>query len=216
MDDRGIERLWLSRVNVLRDLELRRKYEIKESDHMDLEQFTSWAENKGFYDKIQEMTFSCMKEVESKKGKKIHQRIKVYWPAEPKLGGSEYRVISADMESENLKHAIIIIRDSVTPHAQTTLRLLNKEKIYIHVFKLDEYQIDIFEHEKVPEHIICEPSEKKDLLAVYKLLPSQIPKIKLTDAVIRRLGATRGQLIKILEESDTQPGYYTIQYRIVG
>nr|QBK85737.1 MAG: DNA-directed RNA polymerase subunit 5 [Marseillevirus LCMAC101] len=213
MDERGIEKLWTSRKNVLKDLELRRKYHIKESDHMTLEQFTSWAEEEGFYDKIQEMKFSCMKEV---KGKKNGQRIKVYWPAESKLGGSEFRIISADMESENLKHAIIIIRDSVTPHAQGSLRYLSSQKMYIHVFTLYEYQVDIFEHEKVPEHIICDSSEKKELMSVYNLLPSQIPKIKQSDAVIRRLGATRGQLIKIMEESDTMPGYYILHYRIVG
>ena len=51
MDNRGIERLWKSRENVLRDLELRRGYDVKETDHMSLEQFTEWAENEGFYHK---------------------------------------------------------------------------------------------------------------------------------------------------------------------
>ena len=207
MDLRGIERLWKSRENILLILRLR-NYEVKKSDDMTIEQFVEWADEMGFCDKIQDMTLSY--------SKKDGQRIKVYWPSEPKLGGSEYRTISSDMESENLRHAIIVIRDSVTPHAQTTLRYLISQKIYINVFKMDELQINIFIHEKVPEHTVCTSAEKKALMSCYKIVPSQIPKLRLTDPVVRRLGAIRGELIQIKEESDTMPGYYVLSYRLVG
>ena len=211
MDHEEIKRLWRSREEAL-GLKMMKKYDIKESDHMTLEQFTEWAEGEGFCDKIQEMTFSC-----KTKDKNLDdvQRIKIYWPAEAKLGGSEYRGISNDMESENLKNAVIIIRDSVTPHAQTTLRYLNSQKIYITVFNMDLLQFDIFKHVKVPKHTICTKSEKRDLKKDYNVTDSQLPKIKSTDAAIKRLGAVKGDLIKIEEESDTMPGYPIPSYRIV-
>ena len=211
MEHKDIIRLWTSRKNILAT-PLMQKYHIKESDHMTLKQFIEWADGEGYYDKIQEMTFSCKTKGNADGSV---QRIKIYWPAEPKLGGSEYRAISNDMESENLKNAIIIIRDSVTPHAQTTLRYLNSQKIYINVFKMDELQLDIFKHVKVPKHTICTNSEKKDIKKDYNISDSQLPKIKSSDAAIRRLGAVKGNLIKIEEESDTMPGYPIPSYRIV-
>ena len=105
---------------------------------------------------MQEMTFSCKNDDDDNL-----KRIKVYWPAEAKLGSGEYCSISQDMESENLKNAIIIVRDSVTPHAQATLRYLNSQKIHITVFNMSDLQFDIFEHQKVPKHTIC-PTSKKE------------------------------------------------------
>jgi len=211
MDSKDIKRLWISRENILAS-PLMQKYHIKESDRMTLEQFEKWAEEKGMYEKMQEMTFSC-KTKGAADGSV--QRIKVYWPAEPKLGGSECRSISNDMESENLKNAVVIIRDSVTPHAQSTLRGLSSQKIYISVFKMDVLQMDIFKHEKVPKHTICTMQEKKTVKKQYNSTDSQLPKIKTTDAVVRRMGAVKGNLIKIEEKSDTMPGYFVISYRLV-
>jgi len=210
MDHKGIARLWLSRENIL-NTPLIQQYDIKESDHMTFDQFLEWAEEEGFYEKIQEMTFSCRTS-----GKENVKRIKVYWPAEPKLGGSEYRVISADMESENLKNAVIIIKDSVTPHAQSTLRYLSSQKIFITIFKMDDLQLDIFKHTKVPKHTVCSSSFKKHLKQVYNVSDAQLPKIKSTDAAIKRLGAVRGNLIQIDEESDTMPGYFIPTFRVVS
>ena len=211
MEHKDLVRLWTSRKNILAAPILKDKYHIKESDHMTLEQFIEWADGAGFYDKVQEMTFSC-----KTKDKENVQRIKVYWPPEPKLGGSEYRVISADMDIENLKNAIIIIRDSVTPHAQTTLRYLISQKIYITIFTISELQLDIFEHEKVPPHTICSAAEKKLVMSSYNVTSSQLPRIKTSDPAVKRMGAVRGQLIKIEEKSDTVTGYPVLHYRIVG
>lgn len=213
MNEKEIERLWKSREVILSTPILKDNYCIEESDHMTLEEFRDWAEKEGFYNKIKEMTFSCQSKDE---GDGRIKRIKVYWPAEAKLGSGEYCSISQDMDSESLKNAIIIVRNSVTPHAQATLRLLNSQKIHITVFNMNELQFDIFEHEKVPKHTICSSKEKKLIMQLYNITPSQIPKIKISDPVIKRLGATKGQLIEILEESDTMPGYFIPMYRIVS
>jgi DNA-directed RNA polymerase subunit H (RpoH/RPB5) len=213
MNEEEIERLWKSREVILSTPILKDNYCIEESDHMTLDEFRDWAEEEGFYDKMREMTFSC----QSKDDGDGHiKRIKVYWPAEAKLGSGEYCSISQNMELENLKNAIIIVRDSVTPHAQATLRLLNSQKIYITVFNMNELQFDIFEHEKVPTHTICSSKKKKLVMQRYNVTHSQIPKIKVFDPVIKRLGATKGQLIEILEESDTMPGYFIPMYRTVS
>jgi len=42
-----------------------------------------------------------------------------------------------------------------------------------------------------------------------------MPEIKFYDPAIKHLGATKGQLVKITRDSETQPGYKSITYRVV-
>lgn len=209
MDESDIYKLWRSRENVLSMLE-KRKYDITEKDHMTFDEFMNWAKDEGYMEEKKDYSMvSTMKKRESV------QVIKTYWLLDSKLGGVECRNISIDMENNSIKNAIIIVRDSITSHSKTTLKLLAKQNNNIHTFTLSEMQIDIFKHEKVPEHIICSPLEKRKVMEVYNVNVKQLPMIKITDPVIKRLGAKRGQLIKIIYKSKTLLGYNSITYRIV-
>lgn len=75
--------------------------------------------------------------------------------------------------------------------------------------------IFIPDHRIVPLQRICTLSEKKDLYAKYNLTGEKIPKMGLTDPMVNVLGAQKGDLIKVLRISESNPEQKMISYRIV-
>ncbi len=61
----------------------------------------------------------------------------------------------------------------------------------------------ILEHELVPKHKIIEEEEVKKLLDTYKIKKEQLPKIKLSDPVIKGIKAKVGDIVKITRQSRT-------------
>ena len=74
-------------------------------------------------------------------------------------------------------------------------------------------EVDILKHQLVPKHEILKPEEREKLLADLKIQPYQLPWIKLSDPVVKRIGAKTGDIIKITRESPTAGK--TIAYRVV-
>ncbi len=76
-----------------------------------------------------------------------------------------------------------------------------------------EKEHNILKHELVPEHVVLKEEEKKELLAKLSILPQQLPKILLSDPVIKVLEAKEGDVIKINRNSPTAGT--SVYYRIV-
>ncbi len=74
-------------------------------------------------------------------------------------------------------------------------------------------KFSILEHELVPEHMVIEESEIKELLDMYKIKKEQLPKIKLSDAVIKEIKAEVGDVVKITRRSRTAGK--SLSYRLV-
>jgi len=74
-------------------------------------------------------------------------------------------------------------------------------------------KVSILEHELVPKHEIIEEEEVKELLDRYKIKKEQLPKIKLSDPVIKEIKARVGDVVKITRQSRT--ARKTFFYRLV-
>ena len=74
-------------------------------------------------------------------------------------------------------------------------------------------KISVIDHELVPEHIVLSERDVKSLLAKYHISVGELPKIKISDPVIKEIGASAGDVIKIIRNSHTAGK--AIVYRLV-
>ncbi|MBI4896515.1 MAG: DNA-directed RNA polymerase subunit H [Candidatus Aenigmarchaeota archaeon] len=65
----------------------------------------------------------------------------------------------------------------------------------------EEKYIDIFEHELVPTHEIVPENQKLELLEMLHVKDRRLPKILAKDPAVKKLGAKRGDLIRITRKS---------------
>ena len=60
-----------------------------------------------------------------------------------------------------------------------------------------EIEINVLKHNLVPEHIILDEKERKELLDKLGIKPEQLPKILKNDGVVKQIDAKEGDIIKI-------------------
>ena len=129
----------------------------------------------------------------------------------PKINTDAIKNFFEIMSGFKVNSGIIIISGKLSQQAKQKISEINTQ-IQVEVFTLGELVVNITEHELVPKHILLSPEEKKQLLVRYRIKPSQLPKILITDPVARYLGLKRGDVVKIVRVSETAGRYIT--YRI--
>jgi DNA-directed RNA polymerase subunit H len=72
---------------------------------------------------------------------------------------------------------------------------------------------NVLKHQMVPEHIIMSEEEVLALLAQYRIELKQLPKMLVTDAVCKEIGARKDDVIKIKRRSLTAEE--AVSYRLV-
>jgi DNA-directed RNA polymerase subunit H len=68
-------------------------------------------------------------------------------------------------------------------------------------------------HELVPKHIILEDKEVEKLLNAYDIPKDKLPLIKVTDPIVKAIGAKPGQVLKVVRKGS--PAGEGISYRLV-
>ena len=72
---------------------------------------------------------------------------------------------------------------------------------------------DVLKHELVPKHEIMTKKEVNELLKKFNITKGQIPKILISDPVVKKIGAEVGDVVKITRNSKTAGQCET--YRVV-
>jgi DNA-directed RNA polymerase subunit H len=62
-------------------------------------------------------------------------------------------------------------------------------------------KFNLFDHKLVPEHILLNEEEAKELLDEYDIEREMLPKIKESDPAAKEIGAKPGDIIKIIRKS---------------
>lgn len=148
--------------------------------------------------------------------------------AEKKLSSEDVEKLAKQMAAMSIRHCIIVSNEGLSTQAEKIFRdmensgirkkptdskdgkqeqmMLEKDDIepfrFEH-FLLDELTVNITKHELVPRHIPVSDEEKKAVLEKFRVKESQLPKILQTDAVARYLGLRKGQIVKIIRNSET-------------
>lgn len=138
----------------------------------------------------------------------------VYFPDEEKIGVKTIRIFKNEMVAANIYHAILVIKNSISPFAKTEIQCLINEDppINIEIFIEKELIVDITEHPLVPKHELLTEEEKQKLLKDMSIKESQLQRILLTDPVARYLGLKKHDVVKITRPSETSGTY--VVYRI--
>ena len=111
------------------------------------------------------------------------------------------------MKEKELERAIVITEGRYT-HAVKQGAKKKKVELLLKSFPV----FDIFEHALVPMHEILSEAERKELLALYKVQPYQMPQIKSGDPAVKAIGAKPGDVLKITRKSSTAGEHITYRY----
>ena len=66
-----------------------------------------------------------------------------------------------------------------------------------------EKEYDILKHELVPEHVVMDEHQKKELFEKLGIKAVNLPKILVNDPVVKAIGAKEGDVLKIVRKSQT-------------
>jgi DNA-directed RNA polymerase subunit H len=73
-------------------------------------------------------------------------------------------------------------------------------------------KFNLLDNELIPKHEILGEDELKSVLKRYRIEKEQLPKIKINDPVVKEIGASVGDVVKITRKSQTagQALYYRL------
>lgn len=114
------------------------------------------------------------------------------------------------IQENNYQTGIFVYQTNVTPSAMKLVTSIPPSTI--ETFHESSLVVNITHHELVPKHIQLSIDEKNELLKRYRLKESQLPRIQRDDPVALYLGLKRGEVVKIIRNSETSGRYAS--YRI--
>ena len=79
--------------------------------------------------------------------------------------------------------------------------------------KEEKKEINVFESGLVPRHEILSNEERERILEELNVAPRQLPRIRQADAVVKQLGAKKGDILRV-RRNDPVVGEY-FYYRVV-
>jgi len=77
-------------------------------------------------------------------------------------------------------------------------------------------EFNILNHRLVPKHTVLSEERKQEILEQYRIAPAQLPRIKVNDPAVKRVGAKVGDVVEIERISPTAGVSYAYRYVIGG
>jgi DNA-directed RNA polymerase I, II, and III subunit RPABC1 len=142
------------------------------------------------------------------------EKLLVFFPSErKKIGVRPIRQYAQLMEDKNIKRAIVIVQQQLTPFAKQAVQEASV-KIDMEIFHEKELIVNISQHYLVPKHEVLNEDEKTALLAAYKIKLEQLPRMQTVDPMARHFGLKRGDIVRITRNSETAGSYVTYRLTI--
>lgn len=142
------------------------------------------------------------------------EKIVVYFPNDEKIGIKPIRIYKNEMDEDEIKNAIIVVRAAITPFAKQEILTLTKSSDFcMEIFTEEQLSFDVVQHTLVPKHELLSLKDRKELLDKYKIKETQLPRILKEDPISRYYGFKTGEIIKITRSSETSGTY--VYYRLV-
>ncbi len=188
-------RVWKTLIKMMED----RNYQVEEEKQ--LLNYKQWEEY--FKDRTLHKIFSKKDNGEDKLYFEYIQGVKV--------NGKNIEDFMESLKIAKANTGIILISDVLSPQAKQKIADINNI-IPVTYFTISELMVNITEHSYVPKHELLNEDEKKALLKRYKITENQLPKILTKEPVAKYLGLKRGDVVRIIRDSETAGKYVT--YRI--
>ncbi|GAB5585515.1 DNA-directed RNA polymerases II 24 kDa polypeptide (RNA polymerase II subunit 5) [Umbelopsis nana] len=182
-----------------------RGYLVSQSElDMDLETFKDTFARTSEIDRDQ-LTFLVQKKDDPA------DQLLVFFPKDKSVGVKPIRKYVERMLTQNIPKGIIVFQQTMTSSANKVIQGMSA-KYHLESFQEAELLVNITKHVLVPTHIVLSQEEKLALLKRYRLKETQLPRIQQTDPVARYYGLKRGQVVKIMRNSETSGRY--VSYRL--
>lgn len=115
------------------------------------------------------------------------------------------------LTENKITNGIFIYQLGITSSAMKLIPTVSKDLV-IECFHETNLIVNITKHVLVPKHLKLNQEEKNELLKTYRLKESQLPRIQKSDPIALYLGLKRGDVVKIIRNSETSGRYAS--YRI--
>ena len=123
------------------------------------------------------------------------------------IGIAYIRELRDKIEEEEVAGGIIVADGKYTYSARS-----NAPEMSIELIPSSLPTFDIFEHALVPLHAILSNEERAQIAEKYHAEPYQFPWIKATDPISIIVGAIPGDVLRIIQKSETAGRYESYRY----
>lgn len=136
--------------------------------------------------------------------------IVVYLFLESKVGVNHVKDIRSELG--DVKHIVIVYKNSITSFAKQTIQELVHDGIDVEIFRDTELAFNVTKHVLVPKHERISEQEKNELLKQLRVRGNNLPFIKIDDPVSKYMGLKKGDVVRIHRNSQISENstYYRI------
>lgn len=142
----------------------------------------------------------------------VDKKIIIFFSKHQKLCVKNIKEYTSIIESEsNVDYILIIHYNNITSFAKNSLEIDIKTPFQL--FNHSELSLNITKHKLVPKHEILSKTEKDEFLKKNKFKLHNLPRILISDPVIKFIYGVKGDVIKITRQSETTGK--SLYYRVV-